>query len=119
MIFFKIPKYDMFGFTLMGWSAFVACVFISQFLKFDFVKRFFGILSKYSYGCFLTHHIIIHYIMKCFVGRRLSRLEGFTLILLIFFMIAIITKVLFLFYESIKRAFGMKNRRIANAGKKN
>lgn len=105
LFFYKIPFFDMFGISMMGWCVFVSCAFIAQYINFDFIKKLCSKISKYSYGIFLTHHLTILYIAQEFRNKQLSFLEGLTLLLLIVFVISIVTKGIYVIYNFVCSLF--------------
>ncbi len=58
--------------TVIGSAAFFVIVYISKYINFSVINQICTYLGKYSYAIFLTHHVLLSYIVVRFSGRTLS-----------------------------------------------
>ncbi|MNJ64983.1 hypothetical protein D3C77_609730 [compost metagenome] len=106
LLFVEVNINHMYELTLCGISLFFVLVFISQVVKWDSVKRFFFVISQYSFAIFLTHHVIIYQFLGRFKGKELNTTETYTLFLLTCIVILIIS--IYLHKVSDKLTGGLK-----------
>lgn len=94
-LLYKLPDKGMYAITLMGISAFIIVVAISEKIKKESVIKLCQTVGKYSYGIFLVHHIIINEILTRFSGCSLSFVEGCLLFLETVLVISLLAWCLF------------------------
>ncbi len=102
MSYIKIPGSDMYGITLTGFTLFIAIVWIVQNIKVEKLYKTLGVISKYTYGVFLMHHIVIECVVCIFRNRKLTYAQGIILFLVVCVSITIATFVLYSIYNSIR-----------------
>jgi peptidoglycan/LPS O-acetylase OafA/YrhL len=89
----------MYKITVVGISLFMILTFIGQHTKFGKASNLISLISKYSYGVFLVHHVIIDQLLNRFNGRLISSTETLCLFILVCIVIAITTNLLYKLYN--------------------
>ncbi|MNW38073.1 Acyltransferase family protein [compost metagenome] len=94
MLYDGIPLNPFYKFTIIGLSLFVVLAYIGQCLKNEQIRKPILFISKYSYGIFLVHHVVIEQMMIRFTGRALTIVETHLLFFIMFVFILFLAKVL-------------------------
>ncbi len=94
LIMLIIPQFQnkVFLSSLIAWGLFAILVNVSKYIK---TKKFISFLSKYSYGIFLTHHVIMYQFLSYFKGHDLSDLVILLLFVVLFIIILISSIILY------------------------
>ncbi|MBQ4530995.1 MAG: acyltransferase [Lachnospiraceae bacterium] len=95
LLLYKVPGHGMYAITLMGMSAFIMLIAVSEKIKNKHIIQLCQTIGKYSYAIFLVHHIVINEMLARFSGCRLSFVEGSLLLLEIVIVIVFIAWSLF------------------------
>ena len=89
--------------TYIGIAAFLLLVFVSQYLRSNFIYRVSAVISKYSYAVFLVHHVIIMQILYKFDLNNVSRFYSCLLFLLCCCVIALFAKLLYMLHSAVMK----------------
>ena len=81
--------------TVVGIASFLFVTWICTFIKWDFFYKICGIIGKYAYAVFLTHHVISNEIVFHFAGRIFTRLETYIFFILYLIVVGIASKMLY------------------------
>lgn len=88
--------------TYVGISAFLVLTWISNFIQENkVVVKCCGILSKYSYAIFLTHHYIIAQVVSKIDLSTVSISESYILFIIICCLIGVFSRLLFVIHDYI------------------
>lgn len=79
---------------VIGITSFLVLTFLSKYIAVNVVRKFCGIVSKYSYAVFLCHHFIIEKMTAHFAGRGVSRSGNYFLFIIIVAVIALVSRLL-------------------------
>lgn len=99
LFFVKVPGNDMYGVTLVGILTFLALVWISMMIKNPIIAKSIKFISKYSYGIFLTHHMVINLVIGLCSNRNLNYLTGMGIFVITLIGIGIATMLLYFTYN--------------------
>ncbi len=80
--------------TYVGVSFFIVLVYISRYLKYNWILRICEFLTKYSYAIFLTHHVIIEYIQAAFDMTNLTVIKNYMLFVIVVTIVLIVSVIL-------------------------
>ncbi len=67
------------------------------------MEKILSIFSKYSYGAYLVHHVIMNEVIKHYSNITINNLQAIGLFLICFIIIAIFTTIISYIYEMIKK----------------
>lgn len=74
----------MFLVTLMGVCCYVVCYWLGKQIKNTAIQKPFVWFAKYSFSIYLLHHVISEQIIHPFTGVMLTRMELYTLFVVVF-----------------------------------
>ncbi|GHU42984.1 acyltransferase [Clostridia bacterium] len=80
--------------VVVGIASFLFLVFVSKYLEFMPIQKFCGLISKYSYAVFLSHHFLYAKILPHFNGIVLSRSGVYFTFAICICVIAVVSKLL-------------------------
>lgn len=98
------PSYNnMLQVTYVGICSFIVLVWISYFIKANWVKSICGRISKYSYACFIIHHTVIYKIIAGVNLYTISLAQSWLLFGYVCIMVTAATYILYHCHDKIMK----------------
>ncbi len=89
--------------TIISILFFILLKFIGEKVTNIKMEKILSIFSKYSYGAYLVHHVIMNEVIKHYSNITINNLQAIGLFLICFIIIAIFTTIISYIYEMIKK----------------
>lgn len=80
-IIWKLPVKEVIASTVVGMAFFIILTFLSGYIMNKRISVLIRFVSRYSYGIFLVHHVILYFFMEKLQGREIGFLQSIVMFL--------------------------------------
>lgn len=117
LLFSGINIQPMNKITIIGIFLFIALTFMGKHITNEKIKKIFELISKYSYAVFLTHHVIIEFLLKIFNNREISYIKSYCLFVIVCILIIVSSIYLYKISHSLSQYLNewclfLKNKKV-------